>query len=62
MKREKTKVEMVEEVVDSRYASAKEQRDEAKLLMENRKLRISQLSKTDVFKAKLMQGRLSYID
>lgn len=49
---------MANEVVDSRYSSAKEQRDEAKLLMEARKQRMSKLAQADNFKAKLMQLKL----
>lgn len=57
--RSKNKViEIANEVVDSRYSSSREQRDEAQLLMEKRKLRMSKLSRAEVFKAKLMQLKL----
>lgn len=42
------------EVVDSRYSPSRERREE-QLLMEKRKLRVSKLSRIEVFKAKLMQ-------
>jgi len=53
----KRKEKMIE-VVDSRYASLKEQRNDARLLMEQRRQRMSKLSQVDIFKAKLLQLKL----
>ncbi len=58
MKRKEKMIDTVNEVIDSRYASLKEQRNDARLLMEQRKQRMSKLSQVDVFKAKLLQLKL----
>src|SRR5690606_24413097 len=58
MKSKEKTTDIVNEVIDSRYSSSKEQRDEALLLMEQRKQRIAKLSRADIYKAKLMQLKL----
>ena len=59
----KSKEKMIEsvhvnEVIDSRYSSLKEKRKEKQLLMEQRRQRMSELSKFDISKAKLLQLKL----
>ncbi|UIR57102.1 hypothetical protein LZQ00_04635 [Sphingobacterium sp. SRCM116780] len=58
MRRKEKMIEIANEVVDSRYSSAKEQLHDAQLLIELRKQHLSKLSQVDIFRAKLMQLKL----
>lgn len=54
----KGKIYMNPEIIDSRYSSAQEQLTEGALLMKMRKEKMAKLSEEEIFKAKLLQLKL----